>query len=311
MIKHKLSCAGARNIDMVGYLKALGHHPMKIVRDDYWYLSPLRNEKNASFKINRKLNVWYDHGTGEGGDIIDFGTRFHHCDISTLLIKLQENSNHFSFHPQTKKEKISNQIIEGKIKIISTCDLTDAKLISYLHSRIIPLSIANKYCKEVEFELYEKKYKAIGFKNDAGGYELRNAFFKGSTFPKAVTCLNNEVSKNLFVFEGFFDFLSYQVLQIQNEKLNNSMPKQQQDFLVLNSLSFFEKSKMIMERYKQIHLYLDNDLGSQVMLEKVKQSQCEYVDHRKEYEQYKDLNDFLVNKNKIERRQSLRLGKRL
>jgi len=31
----------------------------------YWYLSPLREEKEASFKVNRKKNVWYDHGIGK------------------------------------------------------------------------------------------------------------------------------------------------------------------------------------------------------------------------------------------------------
>ena len=34
----------------------------KINNNDYWYLSPLRNEKEASFKINRSKNTWYDHG---------------------------------------------------------------------------------------------------------------------------------------------------------------------------------------------------------------------------------------------------------
>ena len=58
---------------MVDYLEKLGYMPQKIRGNDYWYLSPFRQEKEPSFKVNRKLNAWYDHGTGRGGNIVDFG----------------------------------------------------------------------------------------------------------------------------------------------------------------------------------------------------------------------------------------------
>ncbi len=56
-------------MDMVEYLQKLGYQPQKIRNNDYWYLSPLRDEKTASFKVNRKLNAWYDFGLGQGGNI--------------------------------------------------------------------------------------------------------------------------------------------------------------------------------------------------------------------------------------------------
>ena len=73
---------------MVDYLSRLGYQPTKIKNADYWYLSPLRNEKTASFKINRKLNCWYDHGIGKGGNIIDFAILFHNCTISKFYSHL-------------------------------------------------------------------------------------------------------------------------------------------------------------------------------------------------------------------------------
>jgi len=59
----KLMSAEAKQIDMVDYLSALGHRPQKVRNSDYWYLSPL---------VNRSLNIWYDHGIGKGGNLIDF-----------------------------------------------------------------------------------------------------------------------------------------------------------------------------------------------------------------------------------------------
>ncbi len=46
-----------KKIDMVEYLEKIGYQPQKISNNDYWYLSPLREEKEASFKVNRKLNA--------------------------------------------------------------------------------------------------------------------------------------------------------------------------------------------------------------------------------------------------------------
>ena len=61
-----------KQIDIVEYLEKIDYQPQKINNNDYWYKSPLREEKEASFKVNRRLNVWFDHGTGEGGNFIDF-----------------------------------------------------------------------------------------------------------------------------------------------------------------------------------------------------------------------------------------------
>ena len=76
--KQGLSLNEAKEIDMVVYLSRLGYEPLKIRNNDFWYLSPLREEKTPSFKINRHLNRWYDHGLGKGGNLIDFGIEYHH-----------------------------------------------------------------------------------------------------------------------------------------------------------------------------------------------------------------------------------------
>ena len=72
----------AKQIDLVDYLAALGHQPQKIRNQDYWYLSPFRDEKTPSFKVNRSKNVWYDHGIGKGGNLIDFGIIYFNCSVS-------------------------------------------------------------------------------------------------------------------------------------------------------------------------------------------------------------------------------------
>src|SRR5688572_33253369 len=93
--KQRLSIEEARQIDMIDYLSKLGYQPAKIRNYDHWYLSPLREERTPSFKVNKKLNRWYDHGLGKGGNMIDFAVQYHNCTVSELLRQL---SNVFSFH---------------------------------------------------------------------------------------------------------------------------------------------------------------------------------------------------------------------
>lgn len=113
----------ARQIDLVDYLHSAGHLPQKIRGNDYWFLSPVRDEKTASFKVNRKLNVWYDFGIGKGGNFIDFGILFHRCTVSELLQKLSANTHvfvHALLANEVKKSSLfqdlkCSQKITGKI----------------------------------------------------------------------------------------------------------------------------------------------------------------------------------------------------
>ena len=86
----KVSCAQAKELDLVDYLASVGYEPTQIRNHDDWYLSPLRDEKTPSFKVNRNMNRWYDFGEGKGGNIIDFGILYHNCNVKELLIKLSE-----------------------------------------------------------------------------------------------------------------------------------------------------------------------------------------------------------------------------
>ena len=66
----------AKRIRIVDYLRLLGHEPVKVRGGQYWYLSPLRKEDTPSFKVNDRLNEWYDFGLSEGGSIIELAMLF-------------------------------------------------------------------------------------------------------------------------------------------------------------------------------------------------------------------------------------------
>ena len=96
-----MTCEQAREIPIVELLRNCHIHPQYVRGQDHWYLSPFRDEKTPSFKVNAKLNLYYDHGSGQGGDVVDLGRQLFRCDIKELLEKL--GSCFFSFPPQRVK----------------------------------------------------------------------------------------------------------------------------------------------------------------------------------------------------------------
>ncbi|MEP7377763.1 MAG: toprim domain-containing protein [Chitinophagaceae bacterium] len=299
----QFSCDDAKQIDLVEYMASLNYHPTRIRNADYWYLSPLRSEKIASFKVDRNKNVWYDHGTGKGGDIIDFGTLYHNCSIQELLKKLStfKSIPSLSFgspgflgsepgaSPRFAGEK--KETTDSKIVVIESRPLAAQHLLDYLKKRYIPLEIAGKYCREVDFLLYGKPHTVIGFPNNSGGYELRNENFKGSSSPKEISLIDNKI-ENLVVFEGFFSFLSFATInKNQSAPLTNC--------LILNSLSFFEKSRQVMGNYNQVHLLLDRDnRGIECTKQALSWHPDKYIDRSDFYKGRKDLNEWLIHHNK-------------
>ena len=53
-----------KQIQLADYLQSLGYTPVKQQGKSLWYKSPLRNETDASFKVNTELNQWHDFGIG-------------------------------------------------------------------------------------------------------------------------------------------------------------------------------------------------------------------------------------------------------
>jgi len=276
-----VSCNTANQIDIVSYLTDCGYEPVKVRGEDYWYLSPLRNENTASFKVNRQLNRWYDHGIGKGGKLVDLGIALFDCTVAEFLEKLTAP---VTFHkpPQLPFAQVETT---PAIKITEVKAIQSPALFAYLHSRKINIEIALHYCRQVQYSIGPKSFYALGFKNDAGGYELRSKYFKGSSSPKDLRLIKNG-SDQLCIFEGFFDLLSFLTLT-QSHQMNTN-------YLVLNSLSFFEKALMLSEEYAVKRLYLDRDKAGQNCSLQAIALKEDFIDESKLYKGYKDLNDFLV-----------------
>jgi DNA primase len=284
-----INCREARQIPIADYLKKLGFVPAYTRGNDFWYCSPLREEKHASFKVNTKLNIWYDHGTGEGGTMIDLGIKLHECSIEELLKKLSGDERSFSFHQHNhtndSNQSDQKQEEEGRIIIDKVAELKSFALTGYLDQRGISQKTAKRYCKEVSFTIKDKSYQAIGFQNRLGGYELRSGWFKGSSSPKDITFLDNGL-KSVCLLEGFIDFLS--LLELKKQAHHDT------NFLILNSVNLLAKSIDLLKKHQEVFLFLDNDKAGKETSEKLKNYGIAGTDSSGFYQGFKDLNEYLV-----------------
>ncbi len=57
-----MNTSKAKEISIVKVLQNLGCEVVKTNGDELWFLSPFRLEKTPSFKVNRKMNKWFDFG---------------------------------------------------------------------------------------------------------------------------------------------------------------------------------------------------------------------------------------------------------
>lgn len=284
----------AKKISIADYLHSLGYSPVKRQGNGLWYKSPLREEHEASFKVNTDRNLWYDYGAGKGGNIITLAKELYCSDhVPYLLDRIAEQTPHvrpvsFSF-PQRRTEP--------SFQHLEIHDLAHPALLHYLQGRGINIELAKRECKELHFTHNGKPYFAIGFPNMAGGYEVRNSFFKGCIAPKDITHIRQqgEPREKCLVFEGVMDYLSFLTLRMRNCP---TMPNLDgQDYVILNSTANVTKALDVLYPYERIHCLLDNDhAGWKATREIEREYSCRVRDFSHEYRGYADLNDYLCGK---------------
>ena len=290
----------AKTISLNSFLEKLGYFPdaTKGSANDVWYKSPFRpDEKTPSFHVNKPKNIWFDFGCSKGGDIIDFVTELKGGNISAALNFIANaHTNAPKMPVQTQNPFSANKVVQGS----ETFALDEIKqefapsISLYMtDKRKINLSAVKEFVSQVHFSNKEgKKFFGIGMKNISEGYEIRNAFFKGSIGKKDLTFVKGTGNDSVAIFEGMFDFFSAVTYF-------GKVPFLQNDILILNSVSFQEHAiSFLKERpqYKKFSLFLDNDTAGKEAMENFKTA---FPDKELEpsfalYLPHKDFNDFLI-----------------
>ena len=273
----------AKQIPIELVLQKMNYKPSKTNGFDVWYSSPLHEEKTPSFKINTKINRWYDHGLQKGGNIIDFIAIKFNYTIPEVLKFLENYSNESIFSFQKQKNIAFNfSETETIVNIIKVVEIQHFALKEYLENRKIYHCESESNLKEVHYEVNGKKYFGIGFKNRSNGFEIRSKYAKICIGKKDISLVVKGYKNKLRIFEGFFDYLSF---------LNKF--KSDSDFLILNSIALINRCDEILSNYDEIELYFDNDAAGNSHTKSTQEKFKNAKDCRAFYKDFKDLNEWL------------------
>jgi len=273
------------------FLGRLGHVPTSIRGNDVWYRSPFRpDERTPSFKVDSQKNVWFDHGMGVGGTIIDLMVHLEgESDISRVLERIA------GVLGSPPKERVVMPVIRASergaekpqpvIERVQTIE--DQALEAYVRERGIPLDLARLYLQEVSYRVGDHHFRALGFANDAGGFEVRSPNFKGTLGTKDIRFLPLQGNPRAAVFEGFFDFLSV-LAHYRKDKAEANV-------LVLNSMSMLDRGieRLQAAQVNKLYTYLDRDAAGEKGLATLQAVPgWQVLDASRLYAGFKDANEF-------------------
>lgn len=131
-----MNCNQFNSIKLEEVLVSLGHLPTKQNEKEAWFLNPFSTENHASFKLDKRNNVWYLHSEGIGGNNIDFMMKYLNVSVKEVL-EWAEKQSFSSFQPQkdfhSKNSNPNYHITEIK-------ELQNENLKNYLHQRGLSVS---------------------------------------------------------------------------------------------------------------------------------------------------------------------------
>lgn len=247
----------AKAIPIAEIMKKLEMDPVKETKTDATYFSPFRNERTPSFHVNKQENVWYDHGEGIGGNAFDLVVKMLEArGFSFTAVDALRWFRNTNLDPALSQPRDRVKDKKSKWKLLDIMPLENLALFRYLRQRGINTAIAQNYIQEVAIKkigTYPKIF-ALGFKNEEGGYEVRNRKFKSCISPKTITFIRADQPKpsGVMIFEGFMDCLTYLTIR-KGEK--------PYDIIVLNTVACVDQAISYIKNYGYYHAYtwMDND----------------------------------------------------
>ena len=276
-----------RNIDIISYLAKYGIHPKRSSGKNAMYLSPLGEETEPSFAVNKAKNRFHCRSTGAKGSIIDFVMAKEKLSLKDAINFLNGNdvSDIKPYVPPKKQ-------LDG-VKIHEVSELTDGELRDYIIGiRRISEDIVDEYCNMVIFSFpysknnSERVYRAVGFQTGKNSYELRNSFMKVCAGAKMIRTIRgtNEEKDKVLLFEAWIDALSYLT--------RHGLTKPRLRMFVLNGTGMIHILKPMLDN-KTVYCYVDADRAGDALMSEL--DNCNAIDMREEFAFFSDYNDMLMN----------------
>lgn len=254
-------------LTIAALLKALGHEPVSTGGDEFQYASVLGKQTNNKIvlTVNNRLNTWFDRSPGllgKGGNLMEF-SRTYWPDLSAEQIEEKLRS----IQRQTAKEdrplrkrkatKIPHYQIEHTGSLGHNKEITDFLLSSGLWE-LADLNIQEIHYYVTDQKGNRKDFRAAGWQNENGGWEVRAQNYSGCIGPRGMTFIPASDTA-LAILPEYVDYL----------KRRSDKYLHYASVLILNHPNFVSASLKRAHHFQRVVLYTDETGGDYQSLAKM------------------------------------------
>jgi hypothetical protein len=271
-------------------LEALGHRPEKQHGQELIY--HLSGPKPC-FAVNQEHNIWYDHHTGKGGNIIDFAMTYWKVTFREALKKLNE---HFSLNQlpeygrlqcrRRHAQKLPHYRLQHSTPLGSNAEIT-----VYLQARCI-WEVSQTVLSEVYYYVQDEKghikpFSAAGLQNELGHWQVSSQNFNGCLGHAAISFIHRSETQ-VSIFQDIISYLSWQ----------SDYPNSTNSILILNSDDLLLAAIRKIKDFQEISVLFNRDDTGRLKSAELIQALPQATDRSAIYEGHTHYNDWLVKRTK-------------
>jgi len=281
-------------IPISDFLHHLGIEPVRVSGAEAFYHAPYRKDSTPSLTVNDRSGLWYDHGSGKGGSILDLAkVLFETRDIHQAALRIQETCHirgdavlpDFQQKDHAEIPRIVRSYQINQVKSLGS----NPAISDYLEQRgILSEALRSHVVKEVYYQVENekgerKRFFGAGWFNESDGVDIRSKYGKICLFKKDI-CILPGNSGRINVFEGMMDFLS--ALKERRVQLKDKN-------IILNSVALSRKAILGLSgsNPQAIRLFLDHDRSGDDHTRKFREAFPGSLDCRIFYQGYSDYNE--------------------
>lgn len=275
-------------------LEALGFRPEVQTSRELMYLSMLRdNDTRPSFTVNKEFNIWYDHGTGKGGNIIDFAMAYWKLTFRAALKKL------IDYFPQEQMPEYGRLQTRRRhaqklpyYRVASVRPLGNhPEITGFLKSKCV-WETAQALLSEVYYFVEDEKsnrksFFAAGWQNELGHWQVCNQYFSGCVNHRAITFIERSVTE-VSVFGCCLDYLSWQY----------DNPASLASILVLNDADLLLSAIRKVKDFLEVSVYFSREDTGRLQSAELIQALPQATDQSLIYRDHRNYNEMIIKRSK-------------
>lgn len=271
-------------------LEALGHRPEKQHGQELIYhLSGPR----PCFAVNQQHNIWYDHHTGKGGNIIDFAIMYWKVTFREALKKLNEHFDRCQLPEYGRlqcrrrhAQKLPHYRLQHTGPLGNNVDISH-----YLKAKKV-WEVSQSLLSEVYYYVKDenariKTFHAAGIQNELGHWQISSPCFNDCLGHKAISFIGRS-NTDVAVFQDTISYLSWQT---DNPAAGDSI-------LILHSDDLLLSAIRKIKDFAEISVLFNRDDTGRLRSAELIQALPQATDRSAIYEGHTHYNEWLVKRTK-------------